>query len=122
VSRIAITCEGPTLNDPLDPRFGRAAGFLIVDTDTHAIQYVENGAGQQLSQGAGIQAAKTLVDHRVSALLTGYVGPKAFHALSAAGIRVAQGLESMTAQEALNQFTDGSLTWAEAPNSRGHGR
>lgn len=122
MSRIAITCEGPTLDDPLDPRFGRAAGFLIIDTDTQALDYVDNGAGQNRPQGAGIQAAKTLADHRVGTLLTGYVGPKAFTALSAAGIRVAQGLESMTAREALQRFKEGTLDWAEGPNRRGHGR
>ena len=31
MEKIAITSEGPTLDDSLDPRFGRAAGFIVVD-------------------------------------------------------------------------------------------
>ena len=34
--KIAITAQGPELDAAVDPRFGRAAYFLIVDTDTSA--------------------------------------------------------------------------------------
>ena len=34
--RIAISSAGPDLDGPVDPRFGRAAGFVIVDPDTMA--------------------------------------------------------------------------------------
>ena len=35
-TRIAITCEGPALSDPVDPRFGRAGGFVVVNLETLA--------------------------------------------------------------------------------------
>lgn len=119
---IAITSEGPTLEDALDPRFGRAAGFVIVDTETLSLRYIENGTAQAMAQGAGIQAAETVAGSGAEAVLTGYVGPKAFMALSAAGIQVAQNLENMTVKEAIDRFHQGQLEWAEAPNRRGHGR
>ena len=32
--KIAVTSTGQTLSDPIDPRFGRAAFFILVDADT----------------------------------------------------------------------------------------
>ena len=33
MTKLAITSEGPSLDDQVDPRFGRAAGFLLVDPE-----------------------------------------------------------------------------------------
>jgi predicted DNA-binding protein (UPF0251 family)/predicted Fe-Mo cluster-binding NifX family protein len=122
MDKIAITSEGPTLDDALDPRFGRAAGFIVVDPQSLEFNYVDNGAGQAAAQGAGIQAAETIVQAGAKALLTGYVGPKAFMALQAAGIKVAQNLENMTVRQAVERFNGGQLAWAAAPNRGSHGR
>ena len=122
MEKIAITSEGPTLDDVLDPRFGRAAGFIIVDPQTLQFQYVDNGASQTRAQGAGIQAAEVIVRNGANVVLTGYVGPKAFTALQAAGIKVGQNLDNMTVRQAVERFQAGQVEWAAAPNSRGHGR
>jgi predicted Fe-Mo cluster-binding NifX family protein len=116
---IAITSEGPTLDDPVDPRFGRAAGFIIINPETLEFQYVENGEAQVRAQGAGIQAAETVARAGAKAVLTGYVGPKAFHALSAAGIRVAQDIENMTVREAVGKYNSNALTWSSASEAKG---
>jgi predicted Fe-Mo cluster-binding NifX family protein len=119
---IAITSEGPTLDDVMDPRFGRAAGFIIVDPQTLQFRYVDNGASQARTQGAGIQAAELIMQTGANVVLTGYVGPKAFTALQAAGIKVGQNLDNMTVRQAVERFQAGQIEWAAAPNSRGHGR
>jgi predicted Fe-Mo cluster-binding NifX family protein/predicted DNA-binding protein (UPF0251 family) len=116
MSKIAVTSEGPGLDDQLDPRFGRAAGFVVVDLETMETQYIDNGQSQVMAQGAGIQAAESIVRAGVSCLLTGFVGPKAFHALSAAGIQVGQNLEGMTVREALERFKSGLVEMADKPN------
>ena len=122
MEKIAVTSEGPTLDDALDPRFGRAAGFIIVDPQTLQFQYVDNGAGQARAQGAGIQAAEAIVRNGAEVLLTGYVGPKAFAALQAAGVKVAQNLDNMTVRQALERFRTGQVAWAAEANRMGHGR
>ena len=122
MEKIAISAEGPTLDDALDPRFGRAAGFLIVDPQTLEYEYVDNGASQAMSQGAGIQAAETVVRAGAKVVLTGHVGPKAFQALQAAGITVAQNLQNLTVREAVERYTSGKVELATGPNRRGHGR
>ncbi len=122
MEKIAVSTEGPTLDDALDPRFGRAAGFLIVNPQTLEHEYVDNGASQAMSQGAGIQAAEIVVRAGAKVVLTGYVGPKAFQALQTAGINVVQNLQNLTVREAVERFASGKIEMATAPNRRGHGR
>jgi predicted Fe-Mo cluster-binding NifX family protein len=116
MNKIAITSEGPTLDDQLDPRFGRAAGFLLVDLDTMDTQYIDNGKSQVMAQGAGIQAAQIVGRAGVGWVLTGYVGPKAFQVLGAAGIRVGQNLEGLTVREAVERFKSGGIIMAPSAN------
>lgn len=112
---IAITSEGTTLSDPVDPRFGRAGGFLIVDLDSMATTYVDNGSSQVLAQGAGIQAAENLFKAGAQVLLTGQVGPKALAALQACHVRVIQGVDKMTVGEAVARFQSGKFIWSDGP-------
>ena len=74
--RIAISSTGRQLDSNLDPRFGRAPYFIILDTETMNFEVVENTQNLNLPQGAGIQAGMTIADHHVDALITGHYGPK----------------------------------------------
>ncbi|WP_243547270.1 DUF134 domain-containing protein [Pseudodesulfovibrio tunisiensis] len=116
MTKVAVTSEGPTLQDMIDPRFGRAGGFVVVDVDTMEFEYVDNGASQTMAQGAGIQAAERVAQSGAQIVLTGYVGPKAFDALKAVGIKVGQDLDGMTVAEAVEKFKAGEVTVADAPN------
>lgn len=102
---IAITAEGPTMQDLVDSRFGRAAGFIIVQLDTLKTHYIDNGASQIMSQGAGIQATEMVAEAGAQAVLTGVVGPKATAALEAVGIAIYEGYENMTVADAITRFT-----------------
>jgi predicted Fe-Mo cluster-binding NifX family protein len=113
---IAVTSEGPALGDRVDPRFGRAAGFVIVNLATGQSSYVDNGGSQVMSQGAGIQAAENVARAGAGVVLSGFVGPKAFQALAAAGIRVVQNVENMTVAQAVERYRKGEFAVAEAPN------
>ena len=119
MTKIAITSEGPSLDDQVDPRFGRAAGFLLVDPDTMATEYLDNGQSQVMAQGAGIQAAQIVARAGVDWVLTGYVGPKAFKVLAAAGIKVGQDLEGLTIQTVIDRFKSGAIVAAQAANKAG---
>jgi predicted DNA-binding protein (UPF0251 family)/predicted Fe-Mo cluster-binding NifX family protein len=122
VAKIAISSEGPSLDEALDPRFGRAAGFIVVDPQTFDFEYVDNGSSQAMAQGAGVQAAEHVANSGAKIVLTGYVGPKAFKALQAVGIRVAQNLADMTVREAIEMFVNDKVEWAQQPNRQGRGR
>lgn len=116
MEKIAISSEGPTLEDLVDPRFGRAAGFVIVDPQSMASEYLDNGASQARAQGAGIQAAEVVARAGAKVVLTGFVGPKAFQALQAAGIQIGQNLGGISVRQALERYLAGQVPMATAPN------
>ncbi len=105
--KIAVCSAGEALDSPLDPRFGRCANFVIVDTDSLSFEAVENTAAQN-AQGAGIQAAQQLSSRGLSAVIAGNFGPNAFQALTAAGIKAVTGAEG-TVRDAVEQFKKGQL-------------
>jgi len=117
--KVAVTVRGEDLSAEIDPRFGRAAGFVIVDSDTGAFEYLDNGQNIQASQGAGVQSAQTVANAEVDSLLTGNCGPKAFMTLRAAGVEVFVGV-SGTVSEALERLKRGELEPTSAANVDGH--
>ncbi|MBN1420615.1 MAG: NifB/NifX family molybdenum-iron cluster-binding protein [Planctomycetes bacterium] len=117
--KIAVTSEGPTLDSRVDPRFGRCAAFVVVDTETGAVEAADNAQNRNAAQGAGIQAAQTVSRLGADVLLTGHCGPKAFRTLQAAGVRVVVGAEG-TVAEAVEAFKAGRLKPAESADVEGH--
>jgi predicted Fe-Mo cluster-binding NifX family protein len=117
--KVAVTSSGKTLDSPVDPRFGRAAYFLIVDTDTLEFEVVDNADNINAFKGAGIQAAVAVSNKGAEVLLTGYCGPNAFRTLTAANIKVANDA-SGTVREAVAAFKEGKLPFASSPNVDGH--
>jgi len=115
MTKIAVSSEGPTLDDRLDPRFGRAAGFIIIDADTQDHTYLENGLAQTMAQGSGIQTAETLINASVQVVLSGSVSPEAFKVLEAAGVQIAQNLDDITVKEAFERYRQGQVQWATSP-------
>lgn len=88
--KIAFSCSGNDLDCSVDPRFGRAANFLIVDEDTLEYKVVSNAA-ISASGGAGIAAAQGILDEGVEVLITGNCGPNAFQVLNTAGVKIFTG-------------------------------
>lgn len=117
--KIAVTSAGKTLESPVDPRFGRAAYFVLVDTDTGAFEAHDNAQNLNAAQGAGIQAAQTVSSLGAEAVITGHCGPKAFRTLRAAGIQVVVGAEG-TVAEVLEAFKTGKLKATESADVEGH--
>ena len=105
--KIAITASGDNLECQMDPRFGRCQNFLIIDPDTMDFEVMSNESAMA-SGGAGIQAAQTIVNTGINALITGNLGPNAYKILSAAGIETMTGA-SGTVRHALEQYNNGSL-------------
>ncbi|MBU1742953.1 MAG: NifB/NifX family molybdenum-iron cluster-binding protein, partial [Proteobacteria bacterium] len=120
MGRIAISTSGDNLEAAVDPRFGRAERFLIVDVGTNEFEVLDNSASGALSHGAGIQTAQVVANAGVEAVLSGFVGPKAVDALDAAGIKICQGATG-TVREAVKDYVDGKLNSSSAPQGTPHG-
>jgi predicted Fe-Mo cluster-binding NifX family protein len=117
--KVVVSSSGQSLDAPVDPRFGRAAFFIVVDTDTGACEAHDNAQNLNAAQGAGIQAAETVARLGAEAVITGHCGPKAFRALSAAGIKVVVGAEG-SVNAAIEAFKSGTLAPTDAANAEGH--
>ena len=116
---IAVTAKGKTLDSELDPRFGRAAQFIIFDSETGEFAAMDNSQNLNAAQGAGIQAAQNVINTGSEVLLTGHCGPKAFRTLNA-GIVEVYTLDQGTVQEAIDKFKAGELTKANSADVEGH--
>jgi predicted Fe-Mo cluster-binding NifX family protein len=117
--KVAVSAMGKTLDSNVDPRFGRAAGFVLVDTETGEYEAIDNTQNLHAMQGAGIQAAQTVSRHAAECVMTGHCGPKAFRTLEAAGIKVVTGVEG-TVAEAVEKLKAGELKPSETADVEGH--
>lgn len=117
--KIAITSAGPTLDDRLDLSFGRAAMFIVYDSELDTFTVVDNTQNLEAVQGAGIQAAQHVVNVGVGALVTGHAGPKAFKVLTAAKVPVYLAAGG-TVREAIAAFRAGALKAISEADVEGH--
>jgi len=88
--KIAVTSTGTDLDSQVDPRFGRAAYILIIDSDTLDFDVLDN---------------KENVN--------------GFKAMNAAKIEVANDAEG-TVREAVQAYLDGKMPLADEANVEGH--
>ena len=116
--KVAVTSQGPDLNSEVDPRFGRARYFIVVDLETGQFATHDNSGNLNSAQGAGVQAGRDIAELGAQTLLTGNIGPKAFTTLEAAGITVYTGA-SGTVQDAIEQFKAGRLQHSQGANVPG---
>lgn len=118
--KISISSQGWDLDSQVDPRFGRAAQFVIYDTEASSFEVVSNSQSLNATQGAGIKAAEIMSTRGVQVLITGHCGPKAFNALKAAGIEVISSAEGLTVAQALEKYKSGQFTTSNSPDATGH--
>lgn len=116
--KIAVTSTGADLDSQVDPRFGRAAYILIVDSVTFDFEVLDNKDNANALKGAGIQAASTVNDKGAEILLTGHCGPNAFKVLQAAKIGVANDA-SGSVKDAVKAFLAGKLPLSDKANVEG---
>lgn len=125
--KIAVSAKGPTLQDQVDPSFGRCPGFVVYDSDTQTSTYLDNSQNQNLSQGAGIQTAQLVTGAGADVIISGQIGPKALEALSHAQVQLFA-TSAKTVQEAIqawerNELQPISLSGGGQPGSgQGMGR
>jgi len=111
--KVIVTSQGRELNSPVDPRFGRAKYFIVVDTEIGDFSAADNSQNVNAAQGAGIQAGKNVVDLGAEAVITGHVGPKAFATLQTGGLKIYTGAAG-TVADAIEQFKAGALKQSSA--------
>ena len=119
IVKLAVTSQGTDLDSRVDPSFGRAKYFVLVDAETGEFSAHDNQQNINAAQGAGIQAAGNVAELRAEAVITGSVGPNAFATLHAAGIETYIGAAG-SVREAIGQFKDGKLERAGKEGVEGY--
>lgn len=117
--KIAVTAENPQPESPIDPRFGRAKFFVVYDDQNGLYDFWDNVQNLQAAQGAGIQSAANVVNNGCKVLISGHCGPKAFAALSKAGVDVYT-VSGGTVSEAIDAYKSGKLKKNESADVEGH--
>ncbi len=116
--KICISSTGESLNSLVDPRFGRAAYFLIGDNEEENFKALKN-EGVPMMHGAGISASQIVANEKVDTVITGNIGPNAYNALKSASIKIYTVDFNKTVKQVLKQFNKGELK--EAKNATGPG-
>jgi predicted Fe-Mo cluster-binding NifX family protein len=106
--KVILTTTAPDMTAQVDPRFGRGAYLLVIDTDTNKWRAHAN-PGMSAPGGAGIEVAQFAVNQGVGAVISGDFGPNAVQALQAGGIAMYVYGTCQTAQEAIEQCKAGQL-------------
>jgi predicted Fe-Mo cluster-binding NifX family protein len=117
--KVAISAQGDSMDALVDPRFGRARWFIVIDSETGEWQAHDNAANVDASGGAGVQAGSTVAAQGAEVVITGNVGPNAHKVLAAAHIAIYQARNGLCVQEAVEMFTSGKLTAVKAPTVSG---
>ena len=106
--KIIITASSDKIDQPFNPRFGRAEYFILIDSETRETQAFSNPAAGARG-GAGPQAVQFIASQQPEIIISGRFGPNAFSALEAAGIK-AYIANNGTVGEVLDQFLAGQLS------------
>jgi len=113
--KVAISSSGQDLNSPIDPRFGRCAYFLVVETDDMSSDVFDNESAG-LGGGAGIQSAQFIISKGAKAVITGNCGPNAVKTLSVGGVEVFLGNTGIV-RKVLEKLKNGELTSTNIANA-----
>ena len=108
MNRIAITVGSSSLDVEIEPRSGRSSLILLVDPDTMTWESLVN-PGSGARGGAGVRVAQVLSNRKVSDVVSGEFGPKAYDALRAARITMHRFGSGTTAREAVELLKAGKV-------------
>ena len=118
--KIAVSSMGHELDSPVSPNFGRCPVFAFVDLETMELNAVDNPA-TNAPGGAGIQAARFVIDQGAQALVTGRVGPNAMDVFQASDFPIYL-VDGGTVSSVAQAYKAGTLQRAPAGEGLGGGR
>jgi predicted Fe-Mo cluster-binding NifX family protein len=116
--KIAVSAQRDDIGALVDPRFGRAAWFILADTAADEWTTQDNRENANGS-GGGVSVAAQLAAQGVGAVITGNIGPSAGKRLRSAGVRILQASNGVTVRDALIALQEGSLPSLDAPTIAG---
>ncbi len=117
--KLIVTADSKSADANVDPRLGRAKYFALCDTEDGSIEFLDNAQNLNAASGAGVQAASNIARAGADVIITGNCGPKAFKALTEAGIKIVVGAEGRI-KDVVERFKEGKFDYAEDASVEGH--
>ena len=117
--KIAIPVDGKSMETGICQSFGRTPYYLIYDTESKESIFLDNSAVASQG-GAGIKAAQTIVDNKVSALLTPRCGENAAEVIKAANIKLYKTFND-SIKDNIDALNEGKLSLLEDIHAGFHG-
>jgi Mrp family chromosome partitioning ATPase/predicted Fe-Mo cluster-binding NifX family protein len=111
VGRVAIPAADDTgLSAAMDPRFGRAPYYVLVEPGGGEVVKVVPNAARNEAHGAGTSAARLIGESGVNTVVAGRFGPKALQVLQGLGIALWTAPDGLTVAEAVEKLAAGQLS------------
>jgi predicted Fe-Mo cluster-binding NifX family protein len=115
--KVAISSQDKRRDSPVELWFGRAAYYLIVDTDNMIFDAIENENAGDPPDIAEVHAARLVIDAGAKAVLTGNCSYEVRRMFADAGVRLFQSVPG-TVQQTVEQFQAGKIMEVPAPGIR----
>lgn len=113
--KIVFTAKGESWDSPMDPRFGRTDTLVVYHEESDSLSFISNADTETMEHGAGLQAAKKVLELNPDILITGNgPGNKALEILKRSKVTMYVGAGDMTVKEAYNAFLAGKLAKFES--------
>lgn len=107
--KLILSAQEPSIDGPVDRRFGRARWLISVETESNQWEAFENPGAAQ-SGGAGVAAAQFVIDQKAEAVVSGDFGPHAAGAFRTAVIEMRLYSEGVvTVQDAVDLLVKNEL-------------
>lgn len=118
--KIAVASSGRWLESDVDYHTGRAACFVLYDTQTETFEVLDNWKCMECVHWAGVNSANRIVAMDADVVIVRHIGPNTFRAFLTANVHVFYTKE-MSVVQAIRQFREGKLPPAIEFNCAGHG-
>lgn len=110
VKRVVVTAVRESgLEADMDPRFGRAPWFVLVDLESGEVKEVIANTSLTAAHGAGTGAAALVSSHGADAVISGRFGPKARQALLAMGLSLWTAPDGLTVGQVVARMRSNAL-------------
>ncbi len=104
---IAVSIKEPDLTSELSDAFGRSKYFLLFNSDTKAYEFTLNPYSAELG-GAGIQSARFLIERKIEAVITAFMGFNTLRFFDSLNVKV-YACKNCKVEESIKLFKDSEL-------------
>ncbi len=105
--KLAVTTNGPTLDEEISDLFTQSSHLHLIDTETMACETLEC-PGMGTLRGSVVHSPGHMKEYNIKAVLTGTTAPQNYKRYKAAGVELISNVRGI-ARPAVEAFVNGTL-------------